>query len=107
MSITRYEEVDSQRMNARWSAIGTGCGPYVGIAELRERGWSRAMITELLGPPDETECNPGGRNAPRVKLFDWIRVVGTEGTDLFHQRLAQAEVRRAAQLRSPGRELPR
>lgn len=96
-----------QRMDARWSALGTGCGPYVGVTELRERRWSRAMIAELLGPPDSTECNPGGRNAPRVKLFDRIRVEGTEGTDLFHRRFAQAQFRRAAQLRASGRERPR
>ncbi|WP_103349771.1 hypothetical protein [Amycolatopsis sp. CA-128772] len=65
------------------------------------------MITELLGEPDATECNPGGRNAPRVKLFDRIRVEGTEGTDLFRRRFDQAEVRRAAQRRPAGPELPR
>ncbi|MET9265286.1 hypothetical protein [Amycolatopsis sp. NPDC004079] len=65
------------------------------------------MIAELLGPPDTTECNPGGRNAPRVKLFDRIRVEGTEGTDLFHRRFAQAQVRRAAQRHGAGQELAR
>jgi len=61
----------------------------------------------LLGPPDATECNPGGRNAPQVKLFDRIRGEGTEGTDLFHRRFEQAEVRRTVQLCSAGQELPR
>ncbi|WP_255353463.1 hypothetical protein [Nocardia sp. NRRL S-836] len=41
-----------------------------------------------------------------MKLFDRIRVEGTEGTDLFHRRFAQAEARRAAQLRAAGPGLP-
>lgn len=75
------------------------CGPYIGVAELKERGWSPSMITQFLGEPDRTAPNPGGRNAPRVKLWLFTRVDTIEASEGFQQRWAAAAARRAAQTR--------
>lgn len=75
------------------------CGPYVGVAELKRRGWTPKMITELLGEPDQTESNPGGRNSPRVMLWIFTRVEEIEETDAFRERWWKAFERRKAQQR--------
>lgn len=76
------------------------CGPYIGVAELtKDRGWTPAMIKQFLGEPDHTVPNPGGRNAPRVKLWLITRVEDIEGTEVFQQRWWQASERRKAQQR--------
>lgn len=78
------------------------CGAYVGVAELKDRGWTVAMIKSFLGQPDDTAPNPGGPRAPRVKLWLSSRVDDAEAMDAFRQRLAQATARRTAQ-RGPAR----
>ncbi|MEC3978056.1 hypothetical protein [Amycolatopsis sp. H20-H5] len=57
------------------------------------------MIKQFLGGPDHTVPNPGGRNAPRVKLWLITRVEDIEGTEVFQQRWWQAVDRRNAQQR--------
>lgn len=74
-----------------------GCGPYIGVSELKQRGWSPAMITKFLGAPDSTAPNPGGPKAPRVTLWLFTRVEDVENTEEFQRRQQQATERRAAQ----------
>uniref|UniRef100_UPI003F49B3A6 hypothetical protein n=1 Tax=Actinokineospora sp. CA-119265 TaxID=3239890 RepID=UPI003F49B3A6 len=57
------------------------------------------MIAALLGKPDHTVPNPGGRNAPPVKLWLSTRIFDIEDTEAFQQRLAAAVSRRQAQQR--------
>lgn len=84
------------------------CGPYIGVAELKQsRGWTPAMIRQFLGEPDWTERNPGGANAPRVKLWLFDRVEVIEGTEEFQQRWWQASDRRKAQQRPKPQETSR
>uniref|UniRef100_UPI003F49889D hypothetical protein n=1 Tax=Amycolatopsis sp. CA-293810 TaxID=3239926 RepID=UPI003F49889D len=76
------------------------CGPYIGVAELKDsRGWTPAMIKQFLGEPDQTTPNPGGRNAPRVKLWLSTRVNDIEATEEFQERWWKASERRQAQQR--------
>ncbi|MBE1580449.1 hypothetical protein ACFORH_43205 [Amycolatopsis roodepoortensis] len=75
-------------------------GLHIGVAELKEdRGWSRAMIKQYLGEPDRTDPNPGGPNAPQVKLWLFTRVKAIEATDEFQERWWKARDRRQAQQR--------
>lgn len=71
------------------------CGPYIATPELKRRGWTRSMIERLLGEPDSTAPNPGGRNAPRVRLWLITKVEQLESTEEFRERLAKAAAHRS------------
>lgn len=66
--------------------------------DLKERGWTPAMIRDLLGPHDATrpsEMRVGSRNRrveADVKLYDEERVLKAESTEKFarHQGAARA-----------------
>ncbi|WP_199434208.1 hypothetical protein [Qaidamihabitans albus] len=75
------------------------CRPYIAAPELKDRGWTETMIKALLGTPDDTAPNPGGRNAPRMRLWLFTRVEQVEASDGFRRRLALADARRAASAR--------
>ena len=56
-------------------------GPYANLNELWKRGWTRALVDELLSPPDRMErAVPSGRPSPRYAL---ARVKEAEGGDKF------------------------
>lgn len=66
--------------------------------QLKERGWTPAMIRDLLGPHDATrpsELRVGRRNRlveAEVKLYNEDRVIQAESTEKFarHQEVARA-----------------
>ncbi|MCK2245282.1 MULTISPECIES: hypothetical protein [unclassified Crossiella] len=76
-----------------------GCGPYIGAAELTQRGWTETMITKLLGEPDHTTPNRGRRAGGRIRYWLITTVEQIENTEQFQQLLAAADSRRASQQR--------
>lgn len=62
--------------------------------ELRRRGWTPAMIRDLLGDHDDTRPNPrySSAGAP-MQLWLKERVEAAEATDAFHDRVAKAQRR--------------
>lgn len=83
-------------------------GEWVGKAELRERGWTPAMIARLLGEPDLKVRNPYYRAGFPMRLFRRARVDLLETTPEFatlrsigaahSERAKAAAARRADQL---------
>lgn len=66
---------------------------------LKERGWTDAMIRDLLGEPDErVKRSPYSRKPPYC-VYDLERVQAVERQPEFARRLAAAEVRRERALR--------
>jgi hypothetical protein len=69
---------------------------YLTAVSLRERGWTPAMIRDLLGEPDETRPNPVYRSAAPVRLWDEDRVTGAEAATGFAGLAARGARRSAA-----------
>jgi hypothetical protein len=62
---------------------------------VRERGWTDAMIRDLLGEPDATRTNPIYRSAPPARFYSLIRVQAAEAEEKFTQRRDAAAKRSA------------
>jgi hypothetical protein len=75
---------------------------YATISELRDRGWSRAMVRDLLGEEDHQRRNPWYRNAAPVRLWSWQRVLAAEATGDFAAR-REAVARRQQAARNAAR----
>ena len=70
---------------------------YATLIELRDRGWSSAMVRDLLGEEDQRRRNPWYRNAAPVRLWSWQRVLAAEATgDFAARREALARRQQAA-----------
>ena len=61
--------------------------------ELRERGWTPAVVRDLLGEPDDTRPNPHSKAAAPMRLWLKERVEATEGTAEFRDRADRARRR--------------
>ena len=75
---------------------------YATLTELRDRGWSRAMVRDLLGEEDHQRRNPWYRNAAPVRLWSWQRVLAAEATGDFAARW-EAVTRRQQAARNAAR----
>jgi hypothetical protein len=64
------------------------------LRSILERGWTRSMVDDLLGEPDEWRDNPKYRSAAPMRLYLYRRVVEMEATAEFAERLAKANARR-------------
>lgn len=63
------------------------------VGDLRDRGWTPAMIRGLLGEPDDTRPNPRYVKAAPMRFWLAERVEEAESTDAFRARLAKAQSR--------------
>lgn len=69
---------------------------YVNASQLAARGWTPAMIRDLLGSPDTREPNPRFRRAAPTLKFRLARVESVERTVRFARRKELAQRRSAA-----------
>lgn len=63
--------------------------------QLRTRGWTDAMIRDLLGEPDKLARNPRYRSAPMMRLWSASRVEEAEASPEFAARRTAASRRSA------------
>jgi hypothetical protein len=66
------------------------------VPQLRECGWTDAMVRDLLGDPDELRRNPVYRSAAPMRLYAPDRVSAAEEDPAFAKRKSQAARRSAA-----------
>jgi hypothetical protein len=66
------------------------------MARLRDRGWTAAMIRDLLGEPDRLAGNSRFRGAPPVRLYTVTRIKASERSAAFKKAAAVAARRSAA-----------
>lgn len=66
------------------------------MPRLKERGWTEAMVRDLLGEPDELRPNPVHRSAAPMRLWSAERVADIEAGEEFAARLARGKTRSAA-----------
>ena len=72
---------------------------FVNVSRLRERGWTAAMVRDLLGQPDRLARNRRFPGAARVRLYDVARVEQMERKVAF-KRAAVLAARRSAAARA-------
>ena len=78
----------------------------VTLSTVKQRGWTEAMVREVLGEPDATAPNPHYRSAGApMRLYYLDRVVEAETTEEFAAAKAKAERRRRSSLK--GRQAAR
>ena len=63
---------------------------------LKQRGWTMAMIRDILGAPDAEVPNPHYSNAAPMKLYYLYRVVEAEKSEAFSAAKIKADKRRAS-----------
>lgn len=61
--------------------------------QLKARGWTDALIRDLLGAPDQTRINPHYRSGPPMRLYEVGRIEKVEGSAAWAAR-AEATQRR-------------
>jgi len=64
--------------------------------QLKERGWTDKMISQLAGDHDKEKENPLFRGASAMKLYQRDRIEAIERGEAFKAALAKAEVRRVS-----------
>jgi hypothetical protein len=62
-------------------------------AQLKERGWTPALVKKFLGAPDATKPNPYYRSAAPTQLYALARVEACEQEDGWKQEAAKAAAR--------------
>lgn len=66
---------------------------YCTAIELRERGWTPALIKKYLGKPDTSTRNTTYRSAPDIKMYSWIRVEECEQSEEWQCEIAALRAR--------------
>jgi hypothetical protein len=76
----------------------------ISLSALLDRGWTRAMVTRLLGEPDTRKPNPRYRSAAPMRLYALERVErcesGTEFQELTKRAVTRSSASRQAAARS-------
>jgi len=73
----------------------TTTGDMLSMRQLRERGWTTAMVRDLLGEPDTKRPNPVYRSGAPMGLWSTARVTAAEAGPAFGERKAKAGQRSA------------
>lgn len=91
----RWSAAAAEDIRARWPEIAAAAR-CIGAAGLRERGWTEAMIRDVLGKPDRYVDNPHYKSAAPMRLWRLQRVEAIEATPEFAGRKERADRQCAA-----------
>jgi len=72
---------------------GRNTSALLTATQLKARGWTDALIRDLLGAPDQTRINPHYRSGPPMRLYEVRRIEKVEGSAAWAAR-AEATSRR-------------
>ncbi|MGP4089686.1 hypothetical protein [Streptomyces sp. KR55] len=90
--MTAHEKNPEDRDQERFQPTRT----HLSAAGLRARGWTPAMVRQLLGEPDLLRPNPHFCSAPQTRLYSIERVEAAELSEEFRAASAVAARRSAA-----------
>ena len=107
----RWSAALAEDIRARWPQIAAAA-KCVGAYGLKERGWTEAMIRDLLGDPDLRVDNPNYKSAAPMRLWRLQRAEAIEASPEFASRMERAErqcaaSRKGAELRQTFKALQR
>jgi len=83
----RWSAAAAEEIRGRWPEIEAAV-ECIGRLGLAKRGWTAAMIRDLLGKPDTTADGPHYSSATRRRLWRLQRVAAVEATPEFTARKA-------------------
>jgi hypothetical protein len=86
----RWSAEQAEDIRSRWPEIAAA-SRCVGAPGLKERGWTEAMIRDLLGEPDLWVDNPHYKNAGQMRLWRLQRAEAIEATPEFAERKERSE----------------
>lgn len=91
----RWSAALAEQIRAAWpeTAAAAKC---IGAYGLKERGWTEAMIRDLLGDPDLRVDNPHYKSGGLWRLWRLQRVEAAEAAPGFAERKERADSQRAA-----------
>lgn len=91
----RWSAALAEQIRARWpeTAAAAKC---IGAYGLKERGWTEAMIRDLLGEPDLLAGNPHYKSAAPWRLWQLQRAEAIEATPEFTRQKERGAGRCAA-----------
>src|ERR1700722_10380372 len=91
--------------DATFAVTGTveAGAPAFTMPELKERGWTEAMVRRLLGPPDATVPNPVFQSGVRIGLWRVDRVHAVQTTEEWARAVDAAHEQSDLRLRSTQR----
>ncbi len=95
----RWSSAAAEQIRARWPEIAAAV-ECIGSPGLRERGWTEAMIRDLLGKPDLLVDNPHYKTAAPRRLWRLRKVEAAEATPEFTRRRGRAARQCAAAARA-------
>jgi hypothetical protein len=85
----RWSTAAAEKIRARWPQIKAAV-ECVGAPTLKERGWTEAMIRNLLGKPDDYADNPHYKSAAPRRLWLLQKVEAAEARPDFTARKERA-----------------
>ena len=85
----RWSAAAAEQILARWPEIAAAV-ECIGAPGLRKRGWTEAMIRDLLGDPDVLTDNPHYKSAAPRRLWLLRKVQAAEITPEFATRRERA-----------------
>jgi hypothetical protein len=91
----RWSAAAAEEIRARWPEIAPAV-ECIGAPGLKARGWTEAMIRDLLGKPDLEVDNPHYKSAAPMRLWRLQRAEAAEATPEFASHRERAERQRAA-----------
>jgi hypothetical protein len=91
----RWSAAAAGEIRGRWPEIAAAV-ECIGAPGLKARGWTEAMIRELLGAPDVLTDNPHYKSAAPRRLWRLQKVQAAEGTPGFAERRDAAAAHPAA-----------
>jgi hypothetical protein len=63
------------------------------MTQLKERGWTEALVKKFLDPPDATRPNPHYKSAPPMRLYTASRVEAAESCEDWRRAAERSRVR--------------
>lgn len=91
----RWSAALAEQIRANWPEIAAAA-KCIGAPGLKARGWTEAMIRDLLGDPDLTADNPHFKTAAPRRLWRLQRAEAIEATAEFAARRERGERQSAA-----------
>ena len=96
-----WSAATAEGVRARWPEIAAAAR-CIGASGLKARGWTEAMIRDLLGEPDLLADNPHYKSAAPWRLWRLRKVEAAEATAEFTSRRERAERQCAAAAKAAG-----
>jgi hypothetical protein len=97
----RWSAATAEQIRIRWPEI-RAAAECIGAPGLKERGWTEAMIRDLLGEPDLLTDNPHYKSAAPRRLWRLQKAEAAEASPEFTSRRERAARQCAAAARASG-----